>query len=160
MNDRFEREYAMKVMIIDDDDAVGKTLKKVLRFAGHDCEIFQSPVEGVASYKSGDFDVVLSDIRMPEMDGIKVLAKIREYDPSAYVIMLTGFADLENAIKANNYGSYAFFRKPFEIKKILETLSRIEGKLRQVDENEGALVRLCLEYRELAGSLNSKYKFR
>ncbi|MFC1614379.1 response regulator [Gemmatimonadota bacterium] len=150
----------MKVMIIDDDDAVGKTLKKVLQFAGHDCEIFQNPVEGVASYRSGDFDVVLSDIRMPEMDGIEVLTKIREYDPRAYVIMLTGFADLKNAIKANNNGSYAFFCKPFEITTILETLSRIEDELRRVDENEGALVRLCMEYRELAGSFNSNYKSR
>jgi len=150
----------MKVMIIDDDDAVGKTLKKIIQFAGHDCEIFQKPVEGLASYKSGDFDVVLTDIRMPEMDGIEVLERIREHNPKAYVIIMTGFADLDNAIEANNKGSYAFFRKPFEIKKVLATLSRIEKELRRVDDHEGALVKLCLKYRELASSFNSKYKSR
>ncbi|MEA1996637.1 MAG: response regulator [Gemmatimonadota bacterium] len=149
----------MKILIIEDDSSIAKCMNEFFKIAGHDCDIYLNPEEGLSACKNGEYDVVFSDIRMPGMDGIQVIGKIREHDPEACVILMTGYADVENAIEAVNNGAYAFFRKPLDIKIIIKTLEKIEkdiGSKLTEQTKDSELMRLCLEYRDLEASIRTK----
>jgi two-component system, NtrC family, response regulator HydG len=141
----------MNLMIIENDRAVAFCLKEYLGLAGYDSEVFTNPCEGVRAFRLGGYDAVLTDIKMPELSGLDVLAEIRSQDPAAHVIIMTGYADLENAIAAINAGAYAFFRKPLELDKLKECLQRIEREREQGRDTRDLcdeLVKLCMNLEE------------
>lgn len=152
----------MRLMIVEDDVPVANCLKEYFELSGFECEVFNDPREGVGAYKLGDYEVVLTDIKMPGMNGIEVLEAIRSRDPRAHVIIMTGFADVNNAINAVNAGAYAFFRKPLEMDKLKACLQRIERE-RQYGRRENdlgeELVKLCLELQDFERSID-KDKYR
>jgi len=121
-------------MLIDDDLPCINSLKDALVPGGYKCSVFQNPQEGISAFKKQDFDIVITDFKMPEMNGIEVLKEIRKYNPYAYVIMLTGYADIENAIESVNNGAYAFFRKPLNFKELMDTISKITYELSHLKE--------------------------
>jgi YesN/AraC family two-component response regulator len=112
----------------------------------------------VRAFKLGGYDVVLTDIKMPELNGLEVLEEIRSQKPATRVIIMTGYADLENAIAAVNSGAYAFFRKPLEMDKMKECLQRIEREKQQgrnAEDLGDELVRLCMELKDFEQSIGS-----
>jgi len=150
----------MHMMIIEDDKAVAFCLKEYFELAGHKCSAFNDPREAVREFKLGCFDVVLTDIKMPGLNGLEVLQEVRGQNPSTRVIIMTGYADLENAIAAVNNGAYAFFRKPLEMDKMKECLQRIEKEKEQghnADDLGDELVKLCLELKDFEQSIGSPY---
>jgi len=122
---------SMKLLLIDDDLECIQYLKEALELGGNECILFQNPKEGVAAYDGKNFDAIITDFKMPQMNGIDVLKAVREKNPSAYVIILTGYADLDNAMAALNYGAYAFFRKPLNLKDLIKILSKIEDEINE-----------------------------
>lgn len=149
----------MKLIIIEDDMAVATCLKEFFELAGHACEVYLDPREAVTACRNGGYDVILTDIRMPGMDGIQVLEAIRAFNPKASVCLMTGFADVENAIEAVNNGAYAFFRKPLDLKTVLATIRKIEREKSANDPGsamDSELVKLCLEYKNLEDSIRER----
>jgi DNA-binding NtrC family response regulator len=112
----------MKLLILDDDATTLELLVKALELEGHRCSAFQNPVLGVEAYLKARFDAVITDIRMPLMSGLDVVQALRDHDPQAKVLVLTGHADLDVANAAMTRGAAAFFVKPYRIERILETL--------------------------------------
>jgi signal transduction histidine kinase/CheY-like chemotaxis protein len=115
-----------KILIIDDEPDVLKTLEKILTLEGY---LVTSASEGKSAidiFKSEPFDLVLTDMRMPGMDGLEVMGRIKRLDEDVEVIVLTGFATLENAITAfRKYGAFGYLTKPFEnIDDLLVTVSQ------------------------------------
>lgn len=148
----------MKLMVIEDDHAVAACLRELFELAGHSCDTYTAPREGVRAYKIGGYDVVFTDIKMPGMNGLEVLETLRSRDPRACVIIMTGYADLENAIGAVNAGAYAFFRKPLEVERIKSCLKRIEREkeLERRDHDLGEeLVKLCIELKDFEDAINT-----
>ncbi len=148
----------MNLMIIEDDKAVAYCLKEYFNLVGYDSDVFTNPREGVRAFKLGGYDTVLTDIKMPELSGLEVLQEVRSQDQDARVIIMTGYADLENAIAAVNNGAYAFFRKPLEMDKLKECLRRIERESEQGRHTRDLgdeLVKLCLELKEFEQSIGS-----
>jgi len=128
---------SLNIMLVDDDKGSLDALADALTISGFDVEPFMDPVKAIESYSAERYDVVVTDINMPEVSGIDLLDRVRRINPAACVIILTGFADIENAIAANNQGAYGFFRKPLDILRFLETLEKIEREQRQrKDANE------------------------
>ena len=119
----------MKFLLIDDDLPCIANLKDVLELGGHECVLFRNPNEGVAAFKDNHFDVVVTDYKMPVMNGLEVLRAIREHNPRAYIIIVTGYADKNRATDAVNDGVYAFFRKPLDFRRFMEIIFRIEEEL-------------------------------
>ena len=105
------QEYTMDVMLIDDDAAVLRALGDAMRMNGFRPHSFDSPKEAVAAYAPDKIDAVVTDYKMPAMNGVEVLRAIYAKNPDAYIIILTGYADVDNAIAAVNSGAYAFFQK-------------------------------------------------
>jgi len=145
----------MRLLLIDDELDCINVMRTVLRPAGHECDLFGDPVEALESFRKEHHDVVVTDYRMPEMDGIEVLKEIREINPETPVVILTGYADVENAIGAVNHGAYAFFRKPLDFNEFIGTLSKIENERKEREEQKVYFDKLAREYHTLRHTFES-----
>lgn len=125
---------AKNILVIDDEGLVTKTLKKLLSKEGYDCVITSSGQEAIEKMKTGDFDLVVSDIRMPEIDGIETIEKIRQIQAQrgktpCPEIIITGYADEEKYRSAVNLKVAGYLFKPFDTQQFLETIKRnLDGK--------------------------------
>ena len=124
----------MNILLIDDEPEVLDSISEALNLIGFPNKKFTNPEDAINKYNLEDFDVVITDIRMPEMSGIEVLKSIKSHNPAAKVIILTGYSDVNDAIEAVNNGAYAFFQKPLDTESFMDTLSEIEEELKGIDE--------------------------
>ena len=110
-----------KILILDDDKLVTKTLTLLLNAqTDYDVCAFNSPIEALAYIKENEIDLIISDFLMPEMDGIAFLSEVKKVKPAITTILLTGYADKENAIKAiNEVGLYKYIEKPWDNDELL-----------------------------------------
>jgi DNA-binding NtrC family response regulator len=145
----------MKIALIDDELAILESLERALKPTGYECFPFQSPKDALEDYTQEKFDVVITDFMMPGMNGIEVLKAIKEINPEAFVILITGYADIENAIAAVNHGAYAFFRKPFDFRDFITTLRQIEDKINGVKQKEVDMDCFLAEYARLKSTFES-----
>ena len=142
------------VVLVDDEDMVVTSIKSFLTLET-DYEVvgFTAPADALEYMKDHRVDVVVSDYLMPEMDGISFLAQVRDMQPEATRILLTGYADKENAIKAiNDVGLYQYIEKPWEnedLKIVLRNglekrilMKRLEDKVAEVNKAHGELMNL------------------
>lgn len=109
------------IVILDDEPMVTSALKSLLTLeSDYIPKIFNSPAEAIEFIKYNDVDLVISDFLMPEMNGIDFLSKVKKHHPEASLILLTGYADKENAIRAiNEVGLYRYLEKPWNIEDLL-----------------------------------------
>ncbi|HUU28768.1 MAG TPA: response regulator [archaeon] len=119
----------MKILLVDDDPELLKCLSESLDCHGYTTSQFADSAKALEAYKSENFDVVISDYRMPGMDGLELLKKIRSYDPEASLIMITGTVDLYSAIEAVNSGARGFHLKPLKMGELLASLDMIENQI-------------------------------
>ncbi len=113
-----------RVLVVDDDRAVGTVLKGLLRQSGHDATWVGSAREALERLELEPFDVVLTDLRMPEMDGMALLGALAERAPGVPVILLTAHANVENAVEAMKRGAADFLAKPFDRDEVLFTVGK------------------------------------
>jgi len=111
-----------ELLILDDEPLVGQRLKPALTKEGYRVEIYTDPKEAVARLGEKNFDIVVTDIRMEELDGLQVLETVLKKSPATKVIMITGFATLEMAHESLDKGAFDFIAKPFRIGKMRETI--------------------------------------
>ncbi|UCD56871.1 MAG: response regulator [Candidatus Hydrogenedentota bacterium] len=104
----------LKLLLLDDEPIVGKRLKPALTKVGCEVEIFENPHEALKRIDEEEFDIVVTDIRMEEVDGIEVLERVRKKSLRTKVIMITGYAMMETAREAMEKGAFDFIAKPFE----------------------------------------------
>jgi len=139
----------MKILLLEDDIACLESLERALKPTGFECKTFHNPVEALKEFKENSYDVVVTDIKMPVMNGIQVLKKVKKMNPETYVIILTGFADVNNAVEALNNDSYAFFRKPINLESFIQVITKIEMKLVEIKIQEMNHYHRTLEYENL-----------
>ena len=104
----------LKIMVIDDEEIVGKRLKPALEKRGDIIESFVNSKEALARLVEEHFDIVITDIRMDEIDGLEVLDYIKSHSKDTKVIMITGYATVEVAREALAKGAFDFIAKPFK----------------------------------------------
>jgi len=140
------------ILLVDDEDMVVTSIKSFLTLeTDYDVKGFTNPAEAMEFIKSSRVDVVVSDYLMPEIDGISFLAQVKAIQPEATRILLTGYADKENAIKAiNDVGLFQYIEKPWEnedlrliIRNGLEKrvlLHRLQEKIQEVEKAHAELL--------------------
>ena len=133
------------VLIVDDEPAIQTALRGVLEDEGYRVSTVGSGADAVAAVADESPDVVFLDIWMPGMDGLDTLAEMKRVRPDAVVVMISGHATIETAVKATRLGAYDFIEKPLSIEKTLMTLTRAleHGRL----ERENASLRAVLQSR-------------
>ena len=123
----------MKILLIDDDRDNLSLLGGFLSIKGVSLKVFDSPEMAVDAYKSEGFDVVITDMQMPKINGLGVLKAVRAFNPGACVIILSGTANGNQVEEAMNNGAYGFYHKPLhDIEGFAETLSKIERRINSV----------------------------
>lgn len=114
-----------KIMVIDDEQAVCDTLKKFLAMKGYDVSVALSGGEAIKKLKEQKFDMVLLDIKMPGMDGIETLRRIREIDERVGIVMVTAVKDNAIGKECMKMGAYDYITKPFSL-EYLETVLMVK----------------------------------
>jgi two-component system C4-dicarboxylate transport response regulator DctD len=126
---------ANRVIIVDDDDMVRFSCKQTLQLAGFDAMALASAEQALAVLDRDFNGVILSDVRMPGLDGFELLARIRLIDPELPVIHLTGHGDVGMAVEAMREGAYDFLQKPFNTEILADVIRRALDKRELVLEN-------------------------
>jgi DNA-binding NtrC family response regulator len=121
------------ILIVEDDANIRETLEIILEQKGYNTDIAENGREAIQKSKAKFFNLVLLDIKLPDMEGTKLLITIHETLPKMVKIMVTGYPSLENAVDSLNYGADAYVIKPFKTEKLLEL---IEEKLERQSEAE------------------------
>jgi DNA-binding NtrC family response regulator len=121
----------LRIMVIDDENIVGKRLKPALEKTGDVVETFEDGKSALARFDEEPFDIVVTDVRMDEMDGIEVLEQILTRSSRTKVIIITGYATVEVAREALTKGAFDFIAKPFkpaDLRAIIERAARELGR--------------------------------
>jgi DNA-binding NtrC family response regulator len=124
----------LEILILDDEPIVGERLKAALEKEGHRVETFVNPFRAVQRLEEKVFDIVVTDIRMDDMDGIEILERVRKKDQRTKVIMITGYATLEVARESLTKGAFDFIAKPFKLKEMRETIRKATEALQNEDQ--------------------------
>jgi response regulator RpfG family c-di-GMP phosphodiesterase len=136
---------APKILLVDDEEIVTTSIRSFLNLeTEYEVVTFNSPLAALEFVRQNQVDLVVSDFLMPEMDGIEFLAEVKRVQPQAPRILLTGYADKENAIKAiNDVGLYQYLEKPWDnedLRLIIsnglekrQLLGRLQEKIAEVE---------------------------
>jgi len=120
---------SMQILVLDDERVVGERLQASLEKEGHRVEIFIHSVKALNRLREKIFDVVVTDIRMDDIDGIQILEEVRKKSGKTKVIMITGYATLEVARESLTKGAFDFIAKPFKLKEIRAAIQKAEEAL-------------------------------
>jgi len=119
----------LEVMLLDDEPIVGKRLKPALAKIGCNVEVFEEPAVALKRLDEKTFDVVVTDIRMDDIDGIQVLEHVREKSERTKVIMITGYAMMALAREAMEKGAFDFIAKPFKPDDLRRVIAKAAKEL-------------------------------
>jgi DNA-binding NtrC family response regulator len=131
------------MLIVDDEANTLATLARAFRLAGHEATVCDNPAKALEIAKAQKFDLILSDVRMPGKDGLTLLEEMKAQAVTAPVVMMSGQADIEMAVRATRLGALDFLEKPISTEKLLLTvenalkLQRLESENRQLKQRLG-----------------------
>lgn len=123
-------EAELEILIVDDEEIVGKRLGPALERSGYRVEVLQSGEAAIERLRQKHFDIVVSDIRMDEVDGLDVLEAAQQSSPGTQVILMTGYATMEVAREALVKGAFEFIAKPFQPKELRKLIEKAARELR------------------------------
>src|SRR5512136_776721 len=125
------------VLIVDDEKNIRLTLSQALEILEVETDTAADGEEALAKLKEKEFGLILLDLKMPGMDGMEVLRRIREIRPDIRIIILTAYGTVESAVEAMKLGAADFIQKPFAAEEIRELVSRVLDR-EKIDEQKTA----------------------
>jgi two-component system response regulator HydG len=140
--------HEVRVLIVDNDAAHAETVAETLRRVGYDCSVATSGNEGARLIEQESFDLVITDLKMSDLDGLEILARTKHSLPDAEVILVTGHGTIPSAVAAMQKGAFNYLQKPLDL-----------AHLRVITEKASAAVRLRHANVELHRRLDEKFGF-
>lgn len=125
-----------KIMFVDDDLVTGRVMKRNCDNADYSCSVYQNAQECLKAFKKSSADIVITDLRMPGMNGFELLSELREIDETVPVLVMTGYSSVENAVEAMKRGATDFIKKPFDFTELKLMLDRTMKGVRLKNENK------------------------
>ncbi len=113
-----------RILVVDDDPAMCQLLTDLLREEGYEVDVARDGASAVAKYQAAPFDLTITDLMMPKMKGIELIAKLREIDSGTLVLLITAFGSIESAVEAMRAGAFHYVTKPFHNDEILIQVKR------------------------------------
>jgi DNA-binding NtrC family response regulator len=120
-----------RILVVDDDESIRKTLAAILEEQGYIVDTAENGKKAVKKTRTNFYNVALIDIRLPDMEGVKLLTKMKETTPKMVKVVITGYPSMQNAIEAVNKNADAYILKPLDIDKVLDV---IKEQLRKQQE--------------------------
>jgi DNA-binding NtrC family response regulator len=114
-----------RILVVDDEDTLRTVLSQELNGEGYEVDTAADGQIAIDTLKNKQFELILLDIKMPNVNGFEVLKYIKQNHPKLKVIMLTGFADLKNAIESKKLGAEDFVSKPYDLVDLITTIERV-----------------------------------
>jgi len=111
-----------KILVIDDERSIRNTLKDILEFEKHQVALAENGKQGLEVAQNSVFDLIFSDIKMPEMDGIELLVNLKEKEIDVPIIMISGHGNIETAVECIKKGAFDFIEKPIDLNRLLVTV--------------------------------------
>jgi DNA-binding NtrC family response regulator len=140
------KNYRGSVAVVDDEENMCKILSRVLNLEGYHVTTFTDPRRALDYVLQYNPDIVLTDMKMPELSGLDVLRQVLKHDPNIVVIMITAFGTIEGAIEAMKAGAFHYVTKPFNTDELLATLEKAIEHKRLSDENRSFSEHLRREF--------------
>lgn len=125
-----------KILIVDDERAIRNTLKEILEYENHQVDEAIDGAEGWEKIKNGSYDILLSDIKMPKMDGTELLDKVIAQGIDCPVIMISGHGTIETAVECIKKGAYDFIAKPLDLNRLMITMRNALDKSDLIQETK------------------------
>jgi DNA-binding NtrC family response regulator len=124
------KESRLRILVLDDEPIVCKRLKPALEKLGYEVDTFTQSVEAMHQIQQTSYDIIITDLKMKEIDGMRFLEEAKKRHPHTEVIVITGFATMETAKQSFQKGVFDFIAKPFKLSEIQEVVGRAAAKLR------------------------------
>ena len=122
-----------RILIIDDDENIRKALAAILEEEGYMVDTAETAKQAIEKTDKNIYNIALIDMRLPDMEGIELLTKMKDTTPKMRKVIVTGYPTLHNAIEAVNRGADAYILKPFDVEKVLAT---IKEQLKKQEEEK------------------------
>src|SRR5438309_11457791 len=119
----------LQVLVIDDDKRLAETIAESLERRGHACTTATTGRAGAAKVEAGGFDVVLTDLKMADLDGLAIVKKVRQLLPDAEVFVITGFGDVTTAVEAMKLGASHYLQKPIDLAELRVVVDQAAGRV-------------------------------
>ncbi len=114
----------VRILVVDDDKDLADGLVEHLSNLGYSAAAAYSGREGLSRFENGDFQLVITDLKMPDMDGMELLEAVKARDKQAVVVVITGYGTIESAVKAIRNGAYDFITKPIKMEELEVIIER------------------------------------
>ncbi len=125
----------IKIAVVDDEEIMRRLVSDVLKTEGYEVDSFANPKEILEKIKEKNFDFVLTDIKMPDLDGIELIKQIHQINPNVGTIFMTGYADLASSKEALKEGAYDYLLKPFDLNEVRKSVAKAIEK-RNISEEK------------------------
>jgi len=135
-----------KILVIDDERSIRNTLKEVLEYENHEIDTAVDGPEGIEMFGKNKYEVVLCDIKMPNMDGIEVLEKLIEMPGNAPIVMISGHGNIDTAVEAIKKGAFDYIEKPLDLNRLLITIRNALERKDLVNETQALKRRVNKTY--------------
>jgi len=136
----------MRVMVVDDDPTALKGLSRILEEEGYSVETARNGREALKKIEKEDFDIVLSDMRMPGIDGMGLLKRLKEISPETAVVMITAYGSIQNAVDAMKDGAKDYICKPINPEDLVSTMQRVTNEVKFLKSGEGDLKKMMQKH--------------
>lgn len=124
------------ILIVDDMESIHEMLDTVIQPIGYSTLYASNGQDAITLFKEKCPEIVLTDLRMPEMDGLELMARIKEIDSSAVVIMMSGHADVDNALASLKLGAFDYLTKPFKVDQLMAAIERASKLIEESIQSE------------------------
>ncbi|MHC4443076.1 MAG: helix-turn-helix domain-containing protein [Planctomycetota bacterium] len=134
--------HHIKVLVVDDDPQVCKTVGMILQEHGYHVQSYNQPRQALQVVRKTPFDIALIDIKMPDLNGLELVEKIKEQDPYIAVLVMTAYPDIQTAAETMRLGTRDYITKPFHEEQLLSAVERVAHQMGLIYTNEQELNRL------------------
>ncbi|MBK7329476.1 MAG: response regulator [Dehalococcoidia bacterium] len=149
---------ALRVLVIEDDPALGRLIQLVLGQHTNHVTVARSGAAAISAIRNQEFDAVASDISLPDVSGLDVIAEARSLAPAAGIVAITGFVDVDVAVRSIKAGADDFLGKPFDAEILWHMLNKaVDTRARQIEAEQAAVYRTLAYTDALTGSPNRRF---
>jgi two-component system, NtrC family, nitrogen regulation response regulator NtrX len=141
------------ILVIDDEKSIRNTLKDILEYEKHQLSLAENGPMGIELFRHNKFDLVLCDIKMPEMDGIEVLENLQDLNNDVPVVMISGHGNIETAVESIKKGAYDFISKPLDLNRLLVTIKNALERKNLVQETRQLKKKISKKYNIVGDSV-------